>query len=963
MLRFVLAFVILLPFSFGQNLPAFRWVQQLDNSGVDTVAGIGTDALGNIYIAGSTLSPNFPVKAAVQNALGSSGLYRIDASTYTRLGSGWVVSSPASDPRNPNIFYAVSSGSGLKSVDGGNTWTALTTPSTQIRQFVVDPVNDQNVYAATFDLGVLKSADGGATWNLINNGIGPCKTYCGITNGNFGAWNLWIDPNTSVLFVYYGVSLARSADGGASWQVVGPSDNGFQVYFDTPNPGVLYWFTAHYGAFKSTDDGQTFQPASIPVNSIFADPNQRGRLLGNGAGGVFESLDDGVSWTLQLKFAGTVVAADWASGFLYASAGNTGIVRISTDLKTVAPVGPPVSAQQLVVAGGHAYIPNSGGHNAYVTKLDPSGNVVYSTYFGGSGEDVALAMTVDPAGNVYVTGTTSSQDFPTTKGVYSTSTGNNFLFKLNPDGLLGYATYFPAGNSAVAAIAVDGAGSAYVTGYTNGNLPTTPGAYQTVCGCAVQSSGFLIFFTSDAFLTKFDPAASTLVYSTYLGAYYAGGKSIALGADGSSYIASGMGNATTLYHLNASGSSLLATVTPRMAIQAIAISGDGSVYLAGDPDPSHFQATAGAFQTNGPALALPYQSSDAAAIVKMDSQVQNVLAATYFGGPYGPAVNSMSIDASGNVYIAGGTPPHGLPTRTPLVEAFGPASGFLSEFSGDLSGLLFSTYLGDTESFSVQGVALGEGGSVIIGGTTGVSTGGPKNVYVNSLLPSAPPALRVDKIVNAASLIDGPLSAGETIVVRGAGFGSDAQLMIGATVVPAISMTATQIVAVVPSNLPNAPVAVQVQSGGAASNVVPVPVAAASPGVFSADSSGLGQGYILNPDGTLNTPSNPAKPGDKITIFANGVGPVSFTNGYAVTGSPVNVFIDGFYASGVAAVMGPVAGFPGSVYQITVIVPNFAAINPDLKNSTFPPLLGLVLQVAGNASQIGLSISVVGEGS
>jgi uncharacterized protein (TIGR03437 family) len=176
-------------------------------------------------------------------------------------------------------------------------------------------------------------------------------------------------------------------------------------------------------------------------------------------------------------------------------------------------------------------------------------------------------------------------------------------------------------------------------------------------------------------------------------------------------------------------------------------------------------------------------------------------------------------------------------------------------------------------------------------------------------------------------------------------------------------MSSSQIVAVVPPNIPNSAVAVQVQSGGATSNPVPVPVAAASPGVFSVDGSGLGQGYILNQDGTMNNPSNPAKPGDKITIFANGVGPVSFTNGYAVTASPVNVFVDGFYADGVAAVMGPAAGFPGSVYQITVYVPNFAAINPDLKNSTFPTVLGLVLQVAGGTSQIGLSISIVGEGA
>src|ERR1700675_2613873 len=103
MLRLVLELSASIAFSFGQTFPTFRWVQQIDNSGVDTLAGIGTDALGNIYVAGSTQSPKFPVQGAVQNNLGSSGLYRIDGATYPRLGLNWVVSSPAADPKNSNI--------------------------------------------------------------------------------------------------------------------------------------------------------------------------------------------------------------------------------------------------------------------------------------------------------------------------------------------------------------------------------------------------------------------------------------------------------------------------------------------------------------------------------------------------------------------------------------------------------------------------------------------------------------------------------------------------------------------------------------------------------------------------------------------------------------------------------------------------------------------------------------------
>ena len=159
---------------------------------------------------------------------------------------------------------------------------------------------------------------------------------------------------------------------------------------------------------------------------------------------------------------------------------------------------------------------------------------------------------------------------------------------------------------------------------------------------------------------------------------------------------------------------------------------------------------------------------------------------------------------------------------------------------------------------------------------------------------------------------------------------------------------------------------IQVQSGGGTSNQISsnqmvVPVSPTAPGVFSQDGSGFGQGYILNKDGTLNTPSNPAATGDQITIFATGVGPVSFTQGYAVTQYPVNVFLDGFYCNGVAAIMGLVSGLPGSVYQITVKVPLIAdlvANNPDLKNFTFPALCPITMQINSVASQNGIAISI-----
>jgi uncharacterized protein (TIGR03437 family) len=183
-----------------------------------------------------------------------------------------------------------------------------------------------------------------------------------------------------------------------------------------------------------------------------------------------------------------------------------------------------------------------------------------------------------------------------------------------------------------------------------------------------------------------------------------------------------------------------------------------------------------------------------------------------------------------------------------------------------------------------------------------------------------------------------------------AGFGSDARISIGDDAVAPLSITPTAMTATVPADIPAGAVEVQVKSGGASSNQVLMPAAVDSPGIFSANGTGYGQGYILNKDGTLNTPANPAAPGDKITIMATAVGPVSFTQGYAVTQFPVNVFIDGVYCDGVAATMGPVSGLPGAVFAITVYLPN-----PGFK---LPPLVSVVMQIDGVSSQPGIAISI-----
>ena len=158
-----------------------------------------------------------------------------------------------------------------------------------------------------------------------------------------------------------------------------------------------------------------------------------------------------------------------------------------------------------------------GASNAYVTEINPTGTgLVYSTYVGGSGSDIAWAIGLDSANNAYISGQTSSTDFPTTAGVLRTtcstacSSNDAFVSKLNPTGTaLVYSTYLGGtnGEQESYSLAVNGAGTAYATGRTKStNFPTTPGAFFN------RNRGVY-----DAFLAQLNATGSGLSYSTYLG--------------------------------------------------------------------------------------------------------------------------------------------------------------------------------------------------------------------------------------------------------------------------------------------------------------------------------------------------------------------------------------------------------------------------------------------------------------
>jgi uncharacterized protein (TIGR03437 family) len=984
-----LSFLLLSRCLSAQTMPAFRWIQQVDGSGADSVVGIGVDAAGNTYITGNTNSPDFPVKAAAQNRSASTGLYRIDgsgAASPLPLAAAQTISV---DPRNPKILYAVNNGIAYRSLNAGATWSTLVISTAPVLTVQVDLSNSNVLYAGTGGLGALKSLDAGATWTPISAGLVPPQSFPGQLFAN----QFWLDPfHPNVLFVNSNGG-ARSADGGASWQNDPALRFLTSLWFDLSTPNLIY-ATTSANALKSTDDGKTWTvlgniPGGLSENtgdlySITSDPQHPGRLILSTALSIYESTDDGATFAMRISLprnGNFWITPDWANGALYAQSGR--IVKISADLQSLTTVGPPAlpTVNQIVVSSGQIYAAVSASNDIFVTKLDRDGNIVYSTYFGGSADDSARAMAVDAAGNVYVTGITASRDLPTTAGAYSSappkapqgvaSGSSSFVVKLRPDGSVGYATYLTDGFSTPGGIAVNAAGEVVVGGTTLGDLPTTPGAYQTAFspGPTIICSIFCGFQqVTNAFLTKLDSSGASLVFSTYIGTTDTSGGQVALASDGTVYLNSSSVSFAfdghTIYKMNSTGTALLATGTAPGQPFALAVASDGNVYVAGQiSSGATFSGTPGAFQPSVVAVPnLSYQGPGGpyAFVAELTPDLKQTVASTLLGGAYGDTPNSIAIDSDGNVLVGGTTVGLGFPTRTPFVSAFNYNTGFVSKLSRDLSTLLFSTYLGDTEIFAVQGVAAVPGGDVVIAGSTGnvPSSSGPFHVWVNRLSPGGPPALRIDAVQSAASLLSAPLSPGETIVVRGAGFGSDAQLTIGDSRVTPVAMDSQSITAVVPANITASAVLVQVQSGGAVTNPVVVPVAMSAPALYSADGSGFGQGYILNADGSRNSQANPAKIGDAVTIFATGVGPISFDGPYAVAAFTPQVYFQGFYAKGVAAFSGPVAGLPGNVYQLKIIIPDPVEANSDLKNFKYPPLISVVLKSNGVASQNGLAISI-----
>jgi photosystem II stability/assembly factor-like uncharacterized protein len=519
----------------------FIYSTYIGGSSFDVINGLAIDSTNNVYIAGQTNSHDFPITNAFQAENPGHSIYK-----STNAAGSWsasdgqhkaaLVSRLAFDPTNSAVIFAATDIGFSKSLNSGGTWTSVTGQTPNIATDVaVNPSDAAVIYLGTSG-GVYKSTDGGDHFAnttvsqtyiraVTINPFTPTTVYAGGISGrvyrstNSGsAWSstalspfasiyaIAADP-TNAMRVYAAATrgVYKSTDGGVTW-VLPPtnliSNSVRSLAIDPNNPSVLYAGTT-CGIAKSTDAGNSFVDllgfsCFGTVSAIAIDPSNSATVYYGNSVSIYKSTDSGASWNLMVN----------------------GYQRSTVNSLLIDPVNP-----------ANVYAGTFSGGDAFVTKLNPTGSTkLFSTYLGGSFSDLANSIAVDPSGNIYITGKTSSANFPIASALQPVkgSLDDAFVAKFNPSGsALIYSTYLGGNSDDVAwGIAVDSTGAAYVTGYTNSLTFPVSNAFQA------KPAG-----EYDVFVSKLNPAGSALSYSTYVGGRFDdAAHGIAVNAQGNAFV-------------------------------------------------------------------------------------------------------------------------------------------------------------------------------------------------------------------------------------------------------------------------------------------------------------------------------------------------------------------------------------------------------------------------------------------
>ena len=382
---------------------------------------------------------------------------------------------------------------------------------------------------------------------------------------------------------------------------------------------------------------------------------------------------------------------------------------------------------------------NTTALNVFLAVFQPSGSALslsYLSYLGGVangnyGSDYGYGLAVDSSGNAYISGLAQSDGFPTTTGVYQANylpntTSAGFVAKFNPSlsgtSSLVYSTLLGGADTVSGSVAVDGSGNAYLASYAPSGFPVTSGALS-YAGVDTNTTG--------VYVTKLNPAATALAYSSYLGPQ-----------QGDNYAYRDL---------------------------AVAVDGSGDAYVTGIAAAQDFPTTAGAYQTSYPG----------AFVSELNPAGTALIYSTFLGGPsnatsYSTVTpNSLAIPAgcvsACNVYVAGVTSAPDFPAINAIQSYQGAnPTAFAVELNGSGSTAIFSTYLGGITSSEAQPyfgyygytaspqAALDGAGDLYIAGNLNADTDYP--VTASPTAPATPSNAYLAKLgpVNAANVLATP---------------------------------------------------------------------------------------------------------------------------------------------------------------------------------------------------------------
>jgi hypothetical protein len=377
---------------------------------------------------------------------------------------------------------------------------------------------------------------------------------------------------------------------------------------------------------------------------------------------------------VQARYA---LAADGSIGFALGSYDPSQALAIDPTLTYSSYLGASFDDNSLDIAvdsAGNVYVTGTTQADPFalgdliVTKINAAGTaILYTAIFMGNDYDVGYGIVVDGAGNAYVAGETYSTDFPTVNAFQPMRGGHNdaFVLKLNPAGSFPvYATYIGGlGGDQAWAVAVDGTGSAYITGVSGSTDYPLANAFQS------ERIG-----TRDVIVSKFSPDGLSLLYSTYLGGISAYDVEVGYG---------------------------------------IAVDSAGSAYVTGYTDVLDFPLQNPIQPANG--------GFDDTFVTKFAPSGSSLVYSTYLGGDYNDIAYDLTLDDATNAYIVGYT----TSTNFPLAHPYQPVKGgyddvFVTKINAAGSAWLYSTYLGGLGPDGQYGTSIevAPDGSMIVAGDT-----------------------------------------------------------------------------------------------------------------------------------------------------------------------------------------------------------------------------------------------------